>query len=68
MGRQPSVETISCHERIIDEREWRHLGLSGMKRMPTPRMIGQMIPIPTTVRQEAAPCMCRVAMEMQSVV
>lgn len=43
-----------------------YLGDSGMKRMPIPRMKGQMRPIPTTVRQEPAPDMLRVAMEMQS--
>jgi hypothetical protein len=43
-----------------------YLGDSGMKRMPIPRMKGQMRPIPTTVRQEPAPDMLRVPMEMQS--
>lgn len=51
-------------------REWddiTHLGDSGINRMPTPRITGQMNPMPTTVRQEPDPGMCRVPIAMQSV-
>ena len=51
-------------------REWHditHLGDSGMNRMPTPRITGQINPMPTTVRQEPDPGMCRVPIAIQSV-
>lgn len=43
-----------------------HLGDSGIVRIPNPRMIGQRIPKPTTVRQEPDPEMERVPIEKQS--
>lgn len=43
-----------------------YLGLSGMNKIPMESTNGQMIPMPTTVRQEPAPLILRVPMEMQS--
>ena len=43
-----------------------HLGDSGMKRIPTPSITAQMSPIPTTVRQEAAPDKFLVPKEIKS--
>jgi hypothetical protein len=48
-------------EMVID------LGDSGIKRIPIPRTKGQIIPIPTTVRHDAAPGRLRVAIDIQSV-
>lgn len=36
-----------------------------MNRIPNPRMAAHIIPMPTTVRQEAAPLMLRVPIEIQ---
>lgn len=44
-----------------------YLGLSGIKRIPTPRMIGHKRPMPTTVRHDPEPSMLRAPMEIQSV-
>ena len=40
-------------------------GDSGMNNMPNPRMAAHITPMPTTVRQDAAPLMLRVPIEMQ---
>jgi hypothetical protein len=43
-----------------------YLGLSGMNKIPIPKIKGQIIPIPTTMRQDPEPGAERAAMEIQS--
>ena len=69
---QPSacVVNVRVSGYAYDARKWddiTHLGDSGMNRMPTPRITGQINPMPTTVRHEPDPGMCRVPIAMQSV-
>ena len=68
---QPSAYAVNVRVSAYAScaRQWddiTHLGDSGMNRMPTPRITGQINPIPTTVRQEPDPGMCRVPIAMQS--
>ena len=44
----------------------KYLGLSGMNKIPIPKIIGQMMPIPTTMRHDPDPGAERAAMETQS--
>jgi hypothetical protein len=43
-----------------------YLGLSGMNKIPIPKINGQIIPIPTTILQDPEPDAERAAMEIQS--
>lgn len=43
-----------------------YLGLSGINRIPMPRISGQMMPMPTTIRHEPDPGASRAAKEIQS--
>ena len=49
-----------------EEKRVTNLGDSGMNRIPTPKMTGQMKPIPTTVRQDPEPDRERVPIAIQS--